>query len=130
MNKAKQREDDRMRENRREQGLIQYVTQEQFEQLTEKQHLLYVNWVVGQMVKEGDYTKAHRSAHDLIQFIDEHITDQWLMEHNKKRNLWRVRARFSTLYTEQTELIDALWEAVKILTEQIPLQGEGVINSD
>lgn len=96
------------------------ITQEQFEQLTEQQHLAYVGWAVEQMNKTGDHAHDYRSISDLIQFIDERIGDDgwWQMEHVGSYTGWRAQSWLFEVEDEQLELIDALWEAVKTILEK------------
>lgn len=54
---------------------------------------------------------------DLTRLIDECINvNQWVIERDKMSDLWGVRAR-SLAFSGQPELVDALWEAARILLE-------------
>jgi len=105
----------------------QSIEQSQFDELSEQARMQYITWAVTNSHKTGDYTDAHRSIGHLIQFIDEH-GDNWrgfeiqrdMTEDDEGilvKEAWSVDVSYGKYTTQANKLVDALWEAVKLILE-------------
>ncbi len=95
----------------------QYITQEQYEELTDEQRQAFIAWTLA----KGDHAVTYRSIGHLIWFIDDHIGKDgwWNIERGDYGKYWRVQAKYIEFDEDgSVELIDALWEAVKVLLNE------------
>jgi hypothetical protein len=97
----------------------QEITQEQYDSLSNQGRQKYLAWVFEKQSINKDYHVAYRSIQHLIQFIDDHIKDEWWhIERETDKTGWRIQSRYIDFDEDDaTELVDALWDAVKVLLE-------------
>jgi len=95
----------------------QCITQEQYESLSDQGRQKYIEWVLKKQSIIKDYHDSYRSIQHLILFIDEYASEGWWnIERIGYRKYWRIQGKYDDFDEEgETELIDALWEAVKVL---------------
>lgn len=112
----------------------QYITQSQFEELTDQQRLRYLTWISDKLGVVADtdilvliykekLAPPGRSIGEIIWFLDEHGKN-WKgfkierdMEEDNEDVLvkvgWTVNVAYGEVSKDGHELIDVLWEAVK-----------------
>lgn len=92
----------------------QEIAQSQFEELNEQQKKRYITWTLKKSTENRDYTTVYRSIGHLIWFLDEHkdYVGWWGMTQAVKGG-WYLEGSHGL--AEGEELVDALWEAVKIV---------------
>lgn len=99
----------------------QFITQEQYDSLSDAAKQVYITWTLAKSQETGDHTVSYRSIGHLIWFLDDHLPGWWKIERATKQGtteeVWRIRDECYFDEREYVELCDALWEAVKLLLE-------------
>ncbi len=102
----------------------QQITQQQYDSLSTQSKTKYAQWIADNEKKHG----THRAEYDIeywtignmILFIDDHIEEGWWnIEREGDKIGWRVQSKYIEFdEDDEPELIDALWNAVKVLLEE------------
>lgn len=100
----------------RERGMKQQINQTQYEQLSPAARMAYIAWTM----EQGNPAVSYRAIPHLIKFIDDHMREGWWhVERDGDRVGWRVQAKYVAFDENgNAELVDALWEAVKVLLDE------------
>lgn len=98
----------------------QAITQKQFDDLTPKQREAYIAWTMKKIEETGDLGEVYRSLGHLLWFLGEYMEDVqkwWGLYKDPQPVGWSFEAPDNARLgvKEQPELIDVLWEAVKLV---------------
>lgn len=105
----------------------QFITQDQYDSLSEQAKQTFLTWTFAKSDITHDYSVAYRSIGHLIQFLDEH-GDNWRGFEIKRdmteddedvlvKEAWSVDVSYGKISTQASELVDALWDAAKMILE-------------
>jgi hypothetical protein len=105
----------------------QQIAQWQYDSLSDQAKQKYIAWTLAKSEQECDYTTAYRTIGHLIWFLDEH-GDNWrgfeiqrdMTEDDEDvlvKEAWSVDVSYGKYATQANELVDALWEVVKMILE-------------
>jgi hypothetical protein len=106
----------------------QYITEQQWREITDQQHVTFLK-AIGKQTDEHitgiGFILPLPSIGEMIQFLDEHITDEWWqIQRDGGKSEWRIESKYNfyeDLRTYQdkdrVELIDTLWNVAKAILE-------------
>ncbi len=94
----------------------QCITQEQYEELSDKARMKFIEWTLSR----GDHAVTYRSIGHLMWFLDEHLlSGWWQLRRDSGKTEWMIASKYGPGHDETfPELIDALWDAVKMVLEE------------
>lgn len=107
----------------RQQNMKQFITRDQYDSISDQARQRFIAWTLS----KGDHAVTYRSIGHLIWFLDEH-GDNWrgfkiqrdMTEDDEGvlvKEAWPVDVSYGKYTTQASELVDALWEAVKLILE-------------